>query len=113
MTPDSLVDSELLSFVASLIVVVGVIVVFGWFYSRSKMLGSGNDVINVIASRPLGARERLLLVEVADKQLLVGMTQSHVQTLHVFESPIVDASSKPGGRRFSRRLASVLKEIKR
>lgn len=106
--------SELLSFAASLIVVIGAIVALGWLYSRSKFVGGGNsDVINVVASRALGAKERLIVVEVAGKQLLVGMTASQVQTLHVFDDAVVDTppdlSDVPG---FAGRLMSALKEIK-
>lgn len=106
--------SELLSFAASLIVVVGMIVVLGWLYSRSRLLGgSSNNAISIVASRALGSKERLLVIDVAGKQLLVGMTASQVQTLHVFDAPVVSApqSAPVGG--FSSRLKSALKEIKR
>ena len=105
--------TELMSLAASLIVVVGVIVGFGWLYSRARAFGGGNsDVINVVASRPLGARERLLLVEIAGQQLLVGMTASQVQTLHVFDTPVTTpAASVPPG--FASRLKSALKEMRK
>ncbi|MEO1201658.1 MAG: flagellar biosynthetic protein FliO, partial [Pseudomonadota bacterium] len=62
--------SQLLSVGTSLIVIVLAIVALGWLFSRSRSLSGGrSDVINVVASRALGTRERLLLVEVADQQL--------------------------------------------
>ncbi|MDH3747783.1 MAG: flagellar biosynthetic protein FliO [Gammaproteobacteria bacterium] len=106
--------SELLSFAASLIVVIGVIVVLGWLYSRSKLFGGGNnDAINVIASRAVGSKERLMVVEVAGTQLLVGMTASNVNTLHVFDTPVVDSSDVAEVSGFAHRLKSALKEMKR
>ena len=55
MTTTPVGGSELLSFAASLIVVVGAIVLLGWLYSRSKLVGGGkSDVINIVASRALG-----------------------------------------------------------
>ncbi len=105
--------TELLSLAASLIVVIGAIVGFGWLYSRARSFGGGNsDVINVVASRPLGAKERLLLVEIAGQQLLVGMTASQVQTLHVFDTPVATEtpSAEPG---FGSRLKSALKEMRK
>lgn len=106
-------SSELLSFAASLIVVIAAIVAVGWLYSRSKSIGGNTDVINVVASRALGTKERLLLVEIADKQLLVGMTASQVQTLHVFESPVVAAKQTSQAHGFASRLKSTLKEMRR
>lgn len=110
--------NELLSLVASLLVVIGTIVVLGWVYSRSKLFGgAGNDTINIVASRALGSKERLIVVEVGGKQLLLGMTTSQVQTLHVFESPVVDAADTAAGRGlaggFAGRLRTALKEMKR
>jgi len=96
----------------SMFIVVAVIIVLGWLYSRSRIVGGGaTGVINVIASRALGPKERLLVVEVADQQLLVGMTASAVQTLHVFEKPVcvVEKTGKAAG--FAGRLQKALQEI--
>lgn len=105
---------ELLSFAASLFVVIGAIIVLGWLYSRSSSLGGANsDVINVVASKALGTKERLLLIEVADQQLLVGMTASQVQTLHIFENPVVSAAPQPMPAGFAGRLRTAIAEIRR
>jgi flagellar protein FliO/FliZ len=103
---------DIVSLLASTLVIVAVIVVLGWLYSRSRFVGGGSsDVINVVASRALGAKERLLVVEVAGQQLLVGMTANGVQTLHVFDEPVL--VSKPGGDAggFASRLRGAIREI--
>ena len=106
--------SELLGFVTSLIVVIGAIVLLGWLYSRSKSFGgANNDVISILASRALGTKERLLLIEVAGQQLLVGMTASQVQTLHVFDVPVVALPKPRDVAGFAGRLKSALAEMKR
>ena len=110
--------SELLSLIASLLVVIGTIVVLGWLYSRSKLFGgSSNEAINIVASRALGSKERLMVVEVGGQQLLLGMTATQVQTLHVFNAPVVDADNavSAGGLSggFAGRLKSALREMKR
>ena len=81
---------EILSLGLSMIIIIGAVVALGWLYSRMRFVGGGAaNVINVIATRGLGPKERLLLIEVGDQQLLVGMTASSVQTLHTFEHPVV------------------------
>ena len=88
----------MLSMVVSMVIVVGAIIALGWLYSRSRLAVSGaRDVINVVASRALGTKERLILVEVADQQLLVGMTSTQIQTLHVFDEKVVTAESTGDG----------------
>ncbi len=105
-------SGDVLSLAASMIVIVGIILVLGWIYSRSRTIGgAGGDVINVVATRALGPKERLFVVEVADQQLLVGMTAGAVQTLHVFEKPVVAADAAKPRSGFAGRLRSALKEI--
>lgn len=114
MAPGAVEASELLSLAASLIIVVAMILALGWLYSRSRLAGSGaGDVINVVANRALGGKERLVIVEVAGKQLLLGMTASSVRTLHVFDTPVVEHRDVSAVGGFAGRLRSVLKEMRR
>lgn len=114
MTATAVNGSELISFAASLIVVIGTIVVLGWMYSRSKAFGGGkNEAISVVASRAVGSKERLLVIEVAGTQLLVGMTASSVNTLHVFDVPIAESEDIADVPGFAGRLRSALKEMRR
>lgn len=106
--------SELLGMGISMAVVVAVILLLGWFYSRSRLAGNGpSDLINVVATRALGPKERLMVVEVADQQLLIGMTSTSVQTLHVFDSPINIPEPTTATNSFSARLLSAVKEIRK
>lgn len=110
-TNTSLGAGDLASFIISMLVVVTLIVALGWVYSRFRFSGNHrNQLINIVASRALGQKERLLLVQVADKQLLVGMTASQVQTLHVFEQPIVPERSGTDATPFRRRLRAAVLE---
>jgi len=104
--------SEIASLGISLVVVIAAILVVGWMYSRVRMGGgSGNDVINVVASRPLGPKERLMVIEIADQQLLVGMTATQLQTLHIFDAPVVAKSKDGSDAGFAGRLRSAIKEF--
>lgn len=103
---------DVLNMGASMLIVVAVIVLLGWLYSRSRFVGSGSsDAINVVATRALGPKERLLIVEVADQQLLVGMTATAVQTLHVFDKPVVTEQEPSAPAGFANRLRAAVQEI--
>ncbi len=102
---------DILSLGVSMVVIVAMILVVGWLYSRSRLAGGGSaELINVIASEALGPKERLLVVEVADQQLLVGMTASTVQTLHVFDKPLSVAAPAPDPAGFATRLRAAIAE---
>lgn len=103
---------ELLSLAGSLIVVVAAILAFGWLYARVRPgLGGDQELIRVVATRPLGAKERLLIVEVADRQLLIGVSQGSMQTLHALEQPVdAERQSAAAESGFSRVLRALSRE---
>lgn len=104
-------SGDILSVGVSLVVVVAAIMLCGWLYSRSQGLRiRGGGIISILATQPLGPKERILLIEVADKQLIVGMTSTQVSTLHVFDEPVV--RQEPGAEEranFSDRLKNILR----
>lgn len=103
---------EILTMGLSMLIVVGAVVLLGWLYSRMRFTGGGaGNVINVVASRGLGPKERLLLVEVGDKQLLVGMTASNVQTLHTFDRPVVAEQAIKESSGFADRLRTAVQGV--
>lgn len=100
---------EMLSIGISMLIVLGTVVAFGWLYSRLRISGGGaSDMINIVASRGLGPKERLLLVQVGDQQLLVGMTATAVQTLHTFDQPVQKTTSITQAPGFADRLRTAL-----
>ena len=104
--------SEIATLGLSLIIVLVAIVVVGWVYSRARLGGgAGGGAINVVASRALGPKERLMVVQVADQQLLVGMTSSNLQTLHVFDAPVVEKQGNASSSGFAGKLKTALTEI--
>lgn len=101
--------SSMLSLVTSLIFVIGAILFVGWLYSRMRGVNLGaSKVINVLASQPLGPKEKIVVVQIGGKQIAVGMTPSSLQTLHVFDEPVVAKREGPSSASFSERLRSAL-----
>ena len=83
---------EIFNLGGGLLFVIIAIVGLGVLYARTQGLRTGsNGVINIIATQAIGPKERIAIVEVSDKQLLIGMTTTSVQTLHVFDEPVVQA----------------------
>lgn len=68
-----------------LAVVLAIAVGLSWLLRRYALPRVGG-MIRVLGGLPLGTRERLLLVEVDDVRLLLGITSSQIQALHVFTS---------------------------
>ncbi len=105
-------SAEILSVTGGLFSVVAAILLAAYVYSRMQgpKLG-GNSIINIVASQPLGPKERIVLVEIADTQFAIGMTASNVQTLHVFDKPVIssrEVADQPG---FSDKLKEALRSF--
>ena len=49
---------------------------------------SGN--MRVLSSVSVGQRERAVLLQVGDQQVLVGVGPGNVRKIHVFDEPVVD-----------------------
>lgn len=77
----------------SLLLVFGCI--FGLIFLLKKMNGissSQKAPVCVLGVTRIGSREKILLIEAGNQQLLVGVAAGNIRTLHTFDKPIVDSS---------------------
>ena len=74
----------------SLLFVIAVIYLFAWYLRRHQSSGVLNQKMTVIAALSVGARERLVLVQLAEKQLLLGVSPGRVNLLQAYDQPIFD-----------------------
>ncbi|WP_172437617.1 flagellar biosynthetic protein FliO [Acidithiobacillus marinus] len=81
---------------AALLFVLAIFFVVIWMLKRFQpgSLGSTAGALRVIGSLPLGARERLLLVQVGEQQLLLGVTPTGIHLLHTLETPLPETTSQ-------------------
>ncbi len=73
----------------ALLLVLGLILGMAWLLKR--LPGGGfrpADGLRIVASIPLGAKERAAVVQVGDEQLLIGIGPGGVRTLHVLPQPL-------------------------
>ncbi len=80
---------ELLRVVLSLIAVVVMILAVGWLTRRMQArVRPGGQRVRCLESLALGVKERVLLLEVGERQLLVGASPSGLRTLLVLDQPL-------------------------
>ncbi|MFC3149876.1 flagellar biosynthetic protein FliO [Litoribrevibacter euphylliae] len=82
--------TQLAMTVAGLFAVIGMIFVIAWLVRRLSggQFGHSNAVIKILATQPLGTKERICLIDVGGQQVLVGITAQSMQTLMVLDQPI-------------------------
>ena len=110
------VTGSLLQVTLGLIVVLIVIGGAAWFARRfGKFNVSAKGNLRIVGGLQMGARERVVLMQVGDQQLLLGVAPGSVQTLHVLnqplESDIPGATSNAQGENPLNRFGAILNKV--
>ncbi len=73
-----------------LLLVLALVLALAWLVRRGGgfLQGGLGGQLRILGGISVGTRERIVLVQVGDEQLLVGITPSRIDTLHVLERPI-------------------------
>ena len=100
----------MLQFLAGLAIVVLCIVGLAWILKRAGGLqASARGAVRVIDGVALGTRERLVLVQVGERQLLLGVAPGRVNAVHVLDEPVkTDSRVQPVAESFAARLRESL-----
>lgn len=104
--------SQVASLLGGLALILILIYGLSWFVKRFSQGGfMQNPSMKIVSAMPLGTRERLMLVDVGGKQLLLGVTATQINTLHVFDEPVVaNEKSQPIASEFSHKLMAILQQ---
>lgn len=103
--------ASLLNLALGLVLILLLIFALAWLARRMGQGGMlSNSHIKVMAAMPLGTRERLLVVDVAGQQLLLGITATQINTLHVFAEPVIDKNQAMGHSEFGKKLIAILQQ---
>lgn len=95
VSPSSLFTGDYLlqvvgSFVVVILLLVAVLVMLKRFNGVSTSMGGD---MRVVSSVGVGQRERAVLLQVGEHQVLLGVGPGNVRTLHIFDEPAVTSAS--------------------
>tara|TARA_R110002072_G_scaffold31735_18_gene97742 strand:- start:59456 stop:59800 length:345 start_codon:yes stop_codon:yes gene_type:complete len=94
--------------------IVVLILAFGFV---AKRLGQhnfqGGGAMKIVSSLPLGIKEKLLLVQVGDQQILIGVTPTNISRIESFDGVVLEPapkskSSTGGGGDFRHKLQEIM-----
>ncbi len=108
---DPVAMTSLWQLTLGMLVVLGLIVSIAWVLKRTgrfQMAAGGG--LRVLGGLSMGSRERVVLVQAGETQLLLGVAPGRVQTLHVLDQPL--QMSTPTGAGFAEQLSHMLKKGK-
>ncbi len=104
--------SNYLQMILGLFGVVAFIFVIAWLAKRMGALNSSCSAnLKVVAGLNVGHREKIIVIQIMDKQLLVGVTQTNIQLLSELEEPISEATPPSFGG-FQEKLQAAIVGLK-
>jgi len=106
--------SSLVQVLFALLLVLAAIGFFAWILRRLSPGYSATGGVKVVGGVMIGPRERLVVVEVGDTWLLLGVASGSVSLVHSMgrpQQPAASAAQTPA--QFSRLLSQVIKQRRR
>jgi len=83
------------SMIVSLLLVLIAIAIAAWLLKKLQVGGNTVNGLKVVTSLNLGSKERLVVVQVGEKQLLLGITGQQINLLDTLDEPLEIKSGVP------------------
>jgi len=101
----------LLKLTGGLVLVVLVIFMLAWVVRKFNLnQHSQSGLIRIIAGLSIGTRDRIVLVQVGEEQILLGLTPGHIEKLHTLAVPLEIPGGPLEASSFATRLGRLMGE---
>lgn len=111
--PPAVSTGSLLQISFSLLLVLAAIIAVAWLLKRMNVAQQGaGSLLKVVGSVAIGQRERVVLLEVGETWLLVGVGPGQIRTLHTLDKQEdwqTDTSHSVSDNKFAQLLSSIIK----
>ncbi len=111
LSTDPVGTGHYLQMMLGLVFVVALIIGLAWFMRRmGNFQTTAAGALKILGGVSVGQRERVLLLQAGDTQLLLGVAPGQIRTLHVLDEPIISEPSHPPSGNFAEKLHKLLKQ---
>tara|TARA_R110000737_G_scaffold9663_1_gene25417 strand:- start:1057 stop:1521 length:465 start_codon:yes stop_codon:yes gene_type:complete len=101
-------NMDAMSMIISLLMVLAVIVISAMILKRFQGVRHTINGLKIVTSLQLGAKEKLVVVQAGQKQLLLGVTTQQITLLETLDEPLVSPKENSGD--FAQSFAKLLKQ---
>lgn len=109
MAGEVMSDGFLLQSVTGLLIVLVSVVGLAWMMRRlGRFQSSAKGTLQMIDGMALSTRERIVLVQVGDTQILLGVAPGRVEAVHVLDKPVTEKEGEEMTGNFAVRLKEAL-----
>jgi len=79
-------SSDIMRWLGALLIVLCLFFICVWLVRKASLFNlTSNNQMRVVGGLSIGAKERIVLVQLGDKQLVLGVCPGRVETLHILE----------------------------
>ncbi|TWX64955.1 flagellar biosynthetic protein FliO [Colwellia sp. C1TZA3] len=101
-------NMDAMSMILSLLMVLAVIIISAMILKRFQGVSQTHQGLKIVTSLHLGSKEKLVVVQAGDKQLLLGVTTQQITLLETLDKPLVNA--KENNVDFAQSLVKLFKQ---
>ena len=83
------------SMIMSLLMVLALIIVSAFILKRFNLTQHSSNHLKIVANLSLGAKERIIIVQIGEQQLVLGVCPQQISLLKDLEEPIDVQVTKP------------------
>ncbi len=112
VSPTSVINAgSIFQLFLGLAAVLVMIFISAWLVKRlGRWQGGHTTQLKVVGGLALGTRERIVLVQVGEQQILVGVTAQNINTLHVLDKPLVDEKKPNNNEPLLEKFSAILQK---
>lgn len=103
-SPDPFSFESILQLLLGLGLVLGTILLMAYLLRKVSVLPGQHRKLKVVAALSLGQKERAVLVQIGEEQILLGVSQGQVTLLKSFDQPVITPDQPAAESVFARKL---------
>ena len=104
--------SSIFQVVAALLVILLLIIAISWLYRKYGFkYGMSGESIKVISAISLGGKEKAVLLQVGNEQILLGVSPGYVRKVHILTDPVSEIKENNSGNFISKLNKEISKVI--
>lgn len=109
---EPITSAYMAKFLLSLVLVLGIIFLLAWLVKRLNVIPQQNKgAIQLLASLPMSAKDRLALIQVGEEQILISVSPGRMSKLHCLEKPLdMTSFDTNGSSSFSDKMQAILQQ---
>ncbi len=106
---DPFASAYLLKLTIGLILVVVVIFLLAWMMRKMNLTQHGKSgLIKIVAGLAVGSRDRIVLLQVGDEQLLLGLSPGRIEKLHTLQKTLQVNQESQAESSFANKLSKII-----